>query len=49
MKNIFSVIFMNLWGYDMIIFITAVFTGIVYYFLRRSAERQYSCAVKLAA
>ena len=41
MKNIFSVIFMNLWGYDMIIFITAVFTGIVYYFLRRSAERLY--------
>lgn len=41
MKNIFSVIFMNIWGYDMIIFITAVFTAIVYYFLKKSADRLY--------
>ncbi|MDE5620612.1 MAG: MotA/TolQ/ExbB proton channel family protein [Ruminococcus sp.] len=41
MKNIFSVIFMNIWGYDMIIFIAAVFTGIMYYYLRRSADRLY--------
>lgn len=41
MKNIFSVIFMNIWGYDMIIFITAVFTAIVYYFLKKSADKLY--------
>lgn len=41
MKNIFSVIFMNIWGYDMIIFMAAVFTGIMYYYLRRSADRLY--------
>lgn len=41
MKNIFSVIFMNIWSYDMIIFITAVFTAIVYYFLKKSADRLY--------
>ncbi len=41
MKNIFSVIFMNIWGYDMIIFIVAVFTGIMYYYLWRSADRLY--------
>lgn len=41
MNNIFSVIFMNIWGYDMIIFITAVFTGFVYYFLKKSADRLY--------
>lgn len=42
MNNIFSVIFMNIWGYDMIIFITAVFTGFVYYFLKKSADRLYN-------
>ncbi|MCM1505929.1 MAG: MotA/TolQ/ExbB proton channel family protein [Ruminococcus flavefaciens] len=41
MQNIFSVIFMNIWGYDMIIFIVAVFTGIIYYFLKKSADRLY--------
>lgn len=41
MKNIFSTIFMNLWGYDMIIFIVAVFTGAVYYALKHSADRLY--------
>lgn len=41
MNNIFSVIFMNIWGYDMIIFITAVFTGFVYYFLKKSADSLY--------
>lgn len=42
MNNIFSVIFMNIWGYDMIILITAVFTGFVYYFLKKSADRLYN-------
>lgn len=42
MNNIFSVIFMNIRGYDMIIFITAVFTGFVYYFLKKSADRLYN-------
>lgn len=41
MNNIFSVIFMNILGYDMIIFITAVFTGFVYFFLKKSADRLY--------
>lgn len=41
MKNIFSVIFMNFFGYDMIIFITAVFTAVMYFFLKRSADRLY--------
>ncbi|MBO5448797.1 MAG: MotA/TolQ/ExbB proton channel family protein [Ruminococcus sp.] len=41
MKNVFSVIFMNLWGYDLIIFLTAVFTGFVYYALKKSADRLY--------
>lgn len=42
MKNIFSVIFMNFWGYDIIIFIAAVMTGGVYFFLRQSADRLYN-------
>ena len=41
MKNIFSVIFMNFWGYDLIIFIVAVITGIMYFYLRRSAVTLY--------
>lgn len=30
---------MNFWGYDLIIFIAAVFTGFIYYSVRQSAER----------
>ncbi|MDE5583999.1 MAG: MotA/TolQ/ExbB proton channel family protein [Ruminococcus sp.] len=41
MKNIFSVIFMNFFGFDMIIFLTAVFTATMYFFLKRSADRLY--------
>lgn len=40
--RLFSVIFMNLWGYDILIFITAVFTAVVYGYLKRSAERLYN-------
>ncbi len=42
MKKLFSVIFMNFWGYDMIIFIAAVLTGVVYYKLRESADKLYN-------
>ncbi|MBQ8107518.1 MAG: cbb3-type cytochrome c oxidase subunit 3, partial [Ruminococcus sp.] len=41
MKNIFSVIFMNLLGYDLLIFLTAIFTGVIYYALWQSASRLY--------
>lgn len=41
MKNFISVIFMNFWGYDLIIVITAVVTGIVFFRLHRSAENLY--------
>lgn len=41
MENIFSVIFMNFWGYDLIIFIAAVITGLIYFSLRKSADRLY--------
>lgn len=41
MENIFSVIFMNFWGYDLIIFIVAVMTGLIYFSLRKSADRLY--------
>lgn len=41
MSNFFSVIFMNVLGYDMIIFITAVVTVFVYCFLKKSADRLY--------
>lgn len=39
--KLMSVIFMNLWGYDILIFITAVFTAVVYHYLKRSAETLY--------
>ena len=42
MKDLFSVIFMNFWGYDLIIFIVAILTGIMYYKLRESADRLYN-------
>ncbi len=41
MGNFFSVIFMNLWGFDLIIFLVAIFTGFVYYSTKNSAERLY--------
>lgn len=42
MKNIFSVIFMNFWGYDLIIFITAVMTAVIYLSLKKSADSLYN-------
>ena len=42
MKKILSVIFMNFIGYDLIIFIVAVLTGVMYYKLRDSADRLYN-------
>lgn len=42
MKNIFSVIFMNFWGYDLIIFIAAVLTAVMYLSLKKSADRLYN-------
>ena len=39
--KLLSVIFMNLWGYDILIFITAVFTFAVYHFLKKSADKLY--------
>ena len=42
MKKLFSVIFMNFWGYDLIIFIAALLTGIVYYKLREAADKRYN-------
>ncbi len=42
MKNIFSVIFINFWGYDLIIFIAAVITGLMYFSLRQSADKLYN-------
>jgi len=42
MKELFSVIFMNFWGYDLIIFIVAILTGIMYYKLRESADKLYN-------
>jgi motA/tolQ/exbB proton channel len=41
MKNFISVIFMNFWGYDLIIAIAAVVTGIVFFSLHRSADKLY--------
>lgn len=42
MKKLFSVIFMNFFGYDLIIFIAAVLTGVIYYKLRESADKLYN-------
>lgn len=41
MKNFISVIFMNFWGYDIIIAAAAVLTGIVFFSLNRSADKLY--------
>ena len=39
MGKIFSVIFMNFWGFDFIIFLAAVFNGFVFYMVKVSADR----------
>ena len=36
--NIFAVIFMNFWGFDIFIFLAAIFNGIVFYLVKRSAD-----------
>lgn len=41
MKEFFSVIFMNFWGYDLIIFIAAFINCIFYYKLSQSADNLY--------
>ncbi len=41
MKNIIPVIFMNVLSYDFIIFITAIFTGIVYHMLKKCSDALY--------
>lgn len=38
MKKLFSVIFMNFFGFDMIIFLVAVATALVFYFTKKSAD-----------
>ena len=42
MEKVFSVIFKNFWGFDGLIFIVAVFTVVIYYFLIKSAKRLYN-------
>ena len=37
--NIFSVIFMNFFGFDMLIFIAAVFNGLVFYMVKTTADK----------
>ena len=37
--NIFSVIFMNFWGFDIIIFLAALFNGFVFYMVKISADK----------
>lgn len=39
--KLISVIFMNLWGYDILIFLAAVFTAVVYRKLKYSADKLY--------
>lgn len=41
MKNFFSVVFMNLLGFDMVIFLLAIVTGFIYFKTKRSAEKLY--------
>ena len=42
MKKLFSVIFMNFFGFDMIIFLVAVATALVFYFTKKSADVLYN-------
>lgn len=37
--NIFSVIFMNFWGFDIFIFLAAIFNGFVFYMVKFYADR----------
>lgn len=37
--NIFSVIFMNFWGFDIIIFLAAVFNGFVFCMVKRTSDK----------
>lgn len=37
--NIFSVIFMNLWGFDILIFIAALFNGFVFYMVKTNSDK----------
>ena len=39
--KLISVIFMNLWGYDILIFLAALFTAVVYRRLKQSADKLY--------
>ncbi len=39
--NLFSVIFRNLWGFDIIIFLAAILNGFVYYMVRKSSDKLY--------
>lgn len=39
--SILSTIFMNFLGYDLLIFLAAIGTGCVYYYLRRAADELY--------
>lgn len=41
MKKLFSVVFMNFFGFDMIIFLVAVATALVFYFTKKSADVLY--------
>lgn len=41
MKDFFSIIFKNLWGYDLIIFLVALGTAFVYYCTRKASDRLY--------
>lgn len=41
MKNFFSIIFQNLWGYDLIIFLVAIATAFVYYCTKKAADKLY--------
>lgn len=41
MKGFFSVIMMNLIGFDMIIFLVAIANGVIYYFTKKSADELY--------
>lgn len=36
--NIFAVIFMNFWGFDLLIFLAAIFNGIVFYIVKHTAD-----------
>lgn len=42
MKKLFSVIFLNFFGFDMIIFLVAVATALVFYFTKKSADVLYN-------